>query len=335
MSQRLEDLVFSDLFVDETVGGSWYKPTPDSMETTPVPPEYGEEILELRKRLEQPRSSNVHVYAPGDKNVRLRGKRIRTTGEKDMFICRGYRIGATNLKDLGLAPQVTEELMSPNLRNGLVAFLGKPGAGKTTTAIAYVCERLRQFGGVCWTIENPVEIVIQGMHGKGRCYQTEVDDDTQMEERIQDMFRATPNILFIGEIFTRKALQGAIRAASGGTLVVFTYHGNDLISGLGRLDRTAGGSEVDIGLADVLRGVVHLELHNASAQVPRANFLTGAPGAGTGTPPRVLEASSLFMTSPEDFRSVQSIIREKNYQQLSSVITKQRNQMLNRKLPGE
>ena len=198
--------------------------------------------------------------------TRLRVERMDTS-EGAIYVCRRYGVTPRRLADLGFPPMIAQRLLATDdktgFREGLVAFLGRTGSGKSTAAAAYIIERLEQSGGVCWTAENPIELALQGRHGKGVCYQLEVADDYGFGEAIRHILRASPNLILIGEIRDKTAAQEAIHAALTGHLVVTTLHANDLLTGLARLARLAGDPVL---LADALRRVLAagIELDGAS-----------------------------------------------------------------------
>lgn len=327
---KLQDLIFSDLFVGQTLEASWLKATPDSLITTPVPHECKDEILRFRQELEARTDtvSDFEINLPGDGKQRLRVKRMLVSAGL-IFVCRAYRIAGGELSDLGMNQAVIRELMSPDLRSGLVVVVGRPGSGKTTAATTFLRQKVAQEGGVAFTIESPIEIVMEGRHGAGIIYQTKVHDDSEIGPKVKDLFRATPNYLFIGEVFGAAAVKEAINAALGGMLVCMTYHGHSLLGALSRLHRLGGGTSADMGLADVLRAAIHLELHNKAPTESMASakgLLTGPVNEGTGSPPRVLSVRPLFV-GEEDY-GLRSLIRAGDFEQLSSEVTKQRNQFL-------
>ena len=85
------------------------------------------------------------------------GQMQLATGQS-LFVCRRYRMPPGNLTALGVPPTFARKLNDAALTEGLVVFMGKAGSGKTTTAASFISERLTMHGGVCWTVENPIDI---------------------------------------------------------------------------------------------------------------------------------------------------------------------------------
>lgn len=330
----LKDLVFSDLFVTGAVTTGWFKATPDSMNAEPVPPEHAAEYMELHRHLEkQTGNSDFRVDWPDASGMRLRVKRIAVAESKVVYVCRRFRLMPGTLSSLGMPRAIAERLLSPDLQEGLVVFLGKAGSGKTTTAASFISERLARFGGVCWTIENPIELPLQGKHGKGWCYQTEASSDDDIGPAVRHMLRATPNLMLIGEIRDGLAVREAIAAATSGHLVVATFHAADLAAGLARLARLAGDDNASAAIADALRVGIHLSLYNAEPGTPLPGSAFTVPDTkGTGTPPRVLSVEPLWM-SGQTVEGLRSIVRDGDFHMLKSEIERQRRSFVMGKLP--
>lgn len=325
----LSDLIFSDLFVGDSPEMSWFKSTPDSLLTTPIPLVCADEIISLRQHCaEHQGGADFRVIWPDASGMRLRVKRITVADDKIIFVCRRYRVMVSSLAELGVPKTVTNRLLSHDLKNGLITFLGKPGAGKTTTAMSFVRERLILFGGVCWTVENPIELPMQGRQGKGVCYQTEVNDDHEISGVIRGLYRATPNILMIGEIRGEEAAREVIQAAASGCLVVTTFHGNDLLGSLAKFARLGGGNTAAIALADVLRVAVHLELHNAA---PDTELTKTDTATENFMPKRVLAVEPLFLLGENE--GERSMMRAGDFHMLTSEVERQRRSLLMGKLP--
>ncbi|MES2879235.1 MAG: ATPase, T2SS/T4P/T4SS family [Pseudomonadota bacterium] len=327
----LTDLAFSDLFVAEDPRLCWFKPTPDSLKCEPVSEELTVEITQLRTYLDGIRgSTEFRVVWPqkGSQQHPLRVKKMFVAEGKVVYICRRYRMPAGSLMSLGMPKAVATKLLDANKKAGLYIFFGKTGSGKTTTAASFVLERLHQYGGVCITAENPIELDLQGPQGKGWCYQTEVDSDDAVGERVKDMMRASPNIIFIGEIRTAGAARVAITAGNSGHIVVATHHSADLTSGLSRLAWLAGDEEAKGALADAFQMGVHLCLYNADPSSIPSSAFTIPDSQGTGTPPRVLSVEPLWK-SDENASSIASAIRDGQFHMLKNEINLQRRRLMN------
>ncbi|SMH64821.1 putative PilU [Acidithiobacillus ferrivorans] len=339
----LVEVVFSDLFVTDDPASCWYKVTPDSLEAHGLPQSCHEELARLRALLID-RSGRDKGDSPDFKvdwqETRLRVERMDTS-EGAIYVCRRYGVTPRHLADLGFPPMIAQRLLASDdktgFREGLVAFLGRTGSGKSTAAAAYIIERLEQSGGVCWTAENPIELALQGRHGKGVCYQLEVADDHGFGEAIRHILRASPNLILIGEIRDKTAAQEAIHAALTGHLVVTTLHANDLLTGLARLARLAGDPVL---LADALRAAMHLRLSNNI----NGNGLPGLIGTqhGVGTlqgipgrnapPQRILTVEPLLITG-ENVDGLRSTLRGGEFHLLKSEVDRQRRLFMGGGLP--
>lgn len=318
----LSSLIFSDLFVGPDSSNSWFRPTPDSSVRDFIPPDCEDELRQLREELDKHTGTNNFRLKWGtEKPLRLRIEKKIAADNLVIYICRRFNMAPGPLVDLGMPRAVATKLLDDNIRDGLVVFLGPTGSGKSTTAASYVHDRLEKNGGVCWTVESPIELPLQGQHGKGICYQTEVDSDSDIGQALTSLYRSSPNIIFIGEVKDAKTAKEAITASLGGHLVVITFHANDLLSGLGRLARMSEDDDASIGLADALKVAVHLKLNTSPI-----NTLPGEPGhemTGTGTPARYLSVQTLFMEG-ELANGLRSIVRNSDITQLKSEVDRQR-----------
>lgn len=196
------------------------------------------------------------------------------------------------LEQLGMNPALRQLLLHPNLsKGGLVIVGGETGQGKSTTCAATVKERMESFGNFCLTIEDPIELPLDGCHGKGRCIQTEVEDD-DWPEAMRGAMRSYPSVsgsmLYVGE--TRDAATAAevIRIATNGHLVLTTVHADGLDSSVQRFMSLASAAmsnekEVQTLMASCFRLAIHqtLELVKAGGVTKKqlkANFLFSPNG---------------------------------------------------------
>lgn len=326
---RLTDLIFSDIFVASDPAACWTKMVPDALEPQALPVECHSEVMDLRAHLEQ--QGSLPDFKVDWNGVRMRVERM-DTADGTIYVCRRYGVDPKRLADLGFPPMIAQRILSADdktgFKDGLVTFMGKVGSGKTTASAAYIIERLERFGGVCWTVENPIEIAIQGRHGKGVCYQTEVPNDHDFGEAIRRMLRASPNLIWIGEIRDEVAAREAVYAATSGHLVVTTIHANDLITGLGRFSRLSGDASM---FTDALRAALYLQLRNSvEASAPFMDG-RGAPGKVIMLK-RVLSVDPLLIAG-ENADGLRSSLREGSFQLLSSEAGRQRRLFMSGGLP--
>jgi twitching motility protein PilT len=184
-----------------------------------------------------------------------------------------------------LPRHVKNLLLSTQLqKGGLIYLCGSPGSGKTTTASATVVSRLRAYGGVAYTIEDPPEMPLNGWHGDGYCSQTWVSGDTTADW--QESFRAalrsqpvgTPLMLYVGEIRDTLSARAMLRAAANGFLVISTGFGADILTGLESLARLASGTaEHDKPVLDAIASMPFVAVHQRLVQgVMQASFLVSS-----------------------------------------------------------
>ncbi|WP_082848069.1 ATPase, T2SS/T4P/T4SS family [Delftia sp. GW456-R20] len=173
-----------------------------------------------------------------------------------------------------LAPSVIKTLMSERVkRGGLMLISGAPGAGKTTTGSSVVVSRLRRFGGVAYTLEDPPEMPLSGWHGEGICHQGQVPaggNEVGWEEAFRGILRSQPAastpMLFVGELRDGGAVRACIRAAQNGFLVIATSFGTQLTEGITSVAELAADRKestlpiVYANLGTVLKVVVHQQL---------------------------------------------------------------------------
>lgn len=134
-----------------------------------------------------------------------------------------------------------EELNLPNqlqdismTKRGLVIFVGGTGSGKSTSLASMVDYRNRHSYGHIITIEDPVEFV----HEHKNCLVTQrevgVDTDTY-EIALKNTLRQAPDVILIGEVRDREAMEHAIAFAETGHLCLTTLHANSTNQALDRI----------------------------------------------------------------------------------------------------
>ena len=165
-----------------------------------------------------------------------------------------------------LPAPIKNVLMSPHLtRGGLVHIAGGPGCGKTTTGSGVIVSRLRKYGGVAYTVEDPPELPLNGFHGEGYCTQTWVagDEAADWMEAMRGALRSQPArtnlMMYVGEVRDVETARAMLRAASNGFLVVSTGFGGSIVSGLDTFFQLVG-RDYAMTLSSVLRLVLYTKI---------------------------------------------------------------------------
>lgn len=150
-------------------------------------------------------------------------------------------IGGTD-EDLGRIAKMTA---SPN---GIILAVGPTGSGKTTTLYS-ILKSLNNEGVNITTLEDPVEIKIDGIN------QSQINPKAGITfaSCMKAILRQDPDIILIGEIRDFETLETAIAAALTGHLVLSTLHTNSAAATITRLIQM--GAE-DYLISSTLTGIM-------------------------------------------------------------------------------
>jgi len=172
-----------------------------------------------------------------------------------------------------LPDNVSRLLLAEKLnQGGLVIIAGRPGQGKSTTCASVISARLKKFGGLCISTEDPPELPLEGYHGTGLCLQREqIRSDSQLTEwQAKSALRAfpvgIPGILYFGEVRDKGITTVLLEAALNGLLIFVTMHASGPIDAIARLIKLSGeATEARHIIAASLRLVLHQQLKNGAA----------------------------------------------------------------------
>jgi twitching motility protein PilU len=134
-------------------------------------------------------------------------------------------------EELNLPPVLKTLVME---KRGLVLFVGATGTGKSTSMAALIKHRNQNSSGHIISIEDPIEYA----HPHLNCIvtQREVGIDTESYEvALKNSLRQAPDVILIGEVRTREAMQNAITFAETGHLCITTLHANNANQALDRI----------------------------------------------------------------------------------------------------
>lgn len=213
----------------------------------------------------------------------LRATCIRDTDGHALFVLRRFK-PIPELSSIGFDEIDRTILLSPKLE-GLVLIAGRQGAGKTSTAASLLRERLRLHGGVAVAVEDPVEMALNGIHGRGRCMQVRVSPaDGGFPMQVARALRTGSMQIMIGEVRTSESATEAVHASINGHLVITTLHAGSIPQAIERLCSLAAGNLGDAHsiVAQGLSAVIHQTTwsdEGGMVVVPQTLCLTGDDGS--------------------------------------------------------
>jgi twitching motility protein PilT len=247
----------------------------------------------------------------------FRGHSIKSI-EGKVFIFRRLPSYIPDIEDLGMPANIVELLLHKRLNSGgLVLIAGETGQGKSTTAASSIAYRLKNHASFCLTIEDPIEMPLQGFYEnengeKGVCFQTSAEGE-EIFDAIKSALRCYPSksnsILFLGE--TRDAMMASevLKIAANGHLVITTMHGGDLMTSLKRF----------LGLAMSYKNANEAEVLSLFSSVFRLMIHQRIETLGTGT--KKLRPQILF--SPSSSSSIATRLRTGKLEMLATEIQAQ------------
>lgn len=187
-------------------------------------------ILDDKQQREfmQHNEQNLALYYPA--LGRFRVNVFKQRGSVGMVI-RQIKTKILTLDDLLLPPVLKEVSMT---KRGLVLIVGATGSGKSTSLAAVIDYRNSHSTGHIITIEEPIEFLHE--HKKSVITQREIGLDTDSYEvALKNALRQAPDVVLIGEIRSREAMEAAINFAETGHLCLATLHSNNANQALERI----------------------------------------------------------------------------------------------------
>lgn len=187
-------------------------------------------------------------------SLRYKGRNYRIERtialEGEQFCARKMPMEIPDLEKLGIPLGVYRQLISLAPKSGLILFAGATGTGKSTSISALIKKYLQTEGGYAFTIEDPIEMPLDGVYQTengdlGLCKQT-TPPNGLWEEGIKSALRSKPRYIYLGEIRSPEAAVELLRAATSGHLVLSTIHANnvgDAINAVAKYASSSGISE--------------------------------------------------------------------------------------------
>ena len=206
--------------------------------STKIFPDFEEHLNTLLQEIHLQNKSNNNDFTIKYLGFRFRGAIVKTV-DGNMYALRVIK-SPIPLTDLKLKKTFVRDIMDKNYKaGGIIMITGKPGSGKTTTCVSSIIERLNEFGGICYTVEDPPEIHFQGKHKSGICLQTNALDYGGFGNSIKNILRAYPanksSIMFVGEIRDADCAEQVLLSAIDGRLIFSTIHAGSVIDSIRRI----------------------------------------------------------------------------------------------------
>lgn len=187
-------------------------------------------------------------------SLRYKGRNYRIERtialEGEQFCARKMPTEIPDLEKLGIPTGIYKQLISLASKSGLILFAGATGTGKSTSISALIKKYLQTEGGYAFTIEDPIEMPLDGVYQTengdlGLCKQTTPPNGI-WEEGIKSALRSKPRYIYLGEIRSAESAVELLRAATSGHLVLSTIHANnvgDAINAVAKYAASSGISE--------------------------------------------------------------------------------------------
>ena len=137
----------------------------------------------------------------------------------------------TELTDLGMTSRMADEIQRGIQETaGIIILAGPTGSGKTSTIYALI-RRIVGTGRNILTIEDPVEYRMENV--------TQISLNPRVGSTFATALKASmrhdPDVIFVGEIRDKEAMDVAFQAGLTGHLVFTTIHASSVLATFGRL----------------------------------------------------------------------------------------------------
>ncbi len=193
------------------------------------------EISNMHQEKQESQDGRIILYP--DYNIRVSSQK-NVYGEKFVLRLLKKNAGIKKIYDLGFPKDENLVKQSFDKKNSITIIAAPTGEGKTTTLYS-VIDMLNRSDINITTIEDPVEIRIDGLN------QIEIDAKTSFSDSLRTVLRQDPDIILVGEIRDKETAEIAMQSGQTGHYVLSTIHTINSIEVITRL-RKMGISNYDI-----------------------------------------------------------------------------------------
>ncbi|EQB98970.1 ATPase, T2SS/T4P/T4SS family [Photorhabdus temperata] len=142
------------------------------------------------------------------------------------LIIRQTPAGVLPIERIPLSSALRMSIEAPHV-TGLFLIAGAMCSGKTTSAASVLSRRIAFTGNLGVSIEDPIETVLMGRHGEGRCIQLEVSGEETYASATKKAFRMGASSFLLGEIRDGATAHEVLKASLS-MFVVSTIHASSV-----------------------------------------------------------------------------------------------------------
>lgn len=208
---------------------------------------------------------------------RFRVNVYRQRGEVAMVV-RYIKGSIPSIEDLQLPQTLKSLILEPR---GLILIVGATGSGKSTTLASMIDHRNSNKTGHIVTIEDPIEFIHR--HKMSIVDQREIGIDTlSYSNALKNALREAPDVILVGEVRDREAMQHALTLSETGHLCLTTLHASNAYQALDRIINffpEAMRPQLLLDLSFNLRAVVSQRLVSSvdGKRLPAVEVLLNSP----------------------------------------------------------
>ena len=176
-------------------------------------------LMDATQRGDFSRTSEMNLAFNLESLGRFRTNVFRQRGSIGLVI-RYVKLDIPSIEELNLPPILKDLITRPR---GLVLVTGATGSGKSTTLASMIDYRNRTTDGHIISLEDPIEYVHR--HHRSIVNQREIGLDSECYEiAMKNVLRQAPDVILVGEIRDRQAMDQVMSYAETGHLVLSTLH---------------------------------------------------------------------------------------------------------------
>ena len=265
----VNDTDFSDIYIiPDGTAYIWGRKTPSGLVQV-EPDDYQEFYQAVMDTFDGDNPSYLVKY----KGLHYRVERTVTL-DGQQYCARKMPHTVPDINKLGMDIKLLDYLKSLSGASGLILLAGTTGSGKTTTLSALLREFLIRDGGYAFTLEDPIEMPLDGTYHTvrgelGICKQM-TPPGGSWEAGLRSMLRSKPRYVYLGEIREPEIASEALRAAISGHLVLSTIHASTVSDAIQSIVKYAAASGISEEMAyDLVGNGILAVLHQTLVGVPK------------------------------------------------------------------